>query len=161
MYLTQFSMTKSWILKADMDGHNIIVVAHETGYPMGIAVDFWSSLIFWARAGASLGVMTSNLHGKNVQVVAEDEIDFPYGIAVSESEIFWGSQGGKVKSSSKLGVNITVLYNGTAPVRHIVLANRLSSTRSRSNDCFEVCVGICVLTPASFRCLFPESFLGD
>ena len=161
MYLTQFSQTKSCILKADMDGQNIIVVAHGTGCPMGIAVDFWSSKIFWARAGASLGVMTSDLQGKDVQVVAKDGVDFPWGIAVSESEIFWGSQDGKIKSSSKLGVNVTVLYNGTAPVRHIVLANRLSSTRSRSNDCFEVCFGICVLTPASFRCLIPESFLGD
>ena len=140
-------------MKAGMDGSNSRTIVRGLSHPCGIAIDFSSSLLYWADFG-SMSIKSSNLDGSNVVTVVQLSSK-PYGIAVAPQRLYWGLLiDKKVQTSTMTGGDIRTIYTGNREVRRLTFTAPNMPT-NRTNPCTsQSCTtGVCVLTPTLFRCL--------
>ena len=142
-------------MKAWMDGTNPVPIVSGLSSPAGIALDYNSRKLFWTDFGTDK-IQSSDLDGRNVQTVAT--VSKPYGIAVSENRLYFGtfSSPSVLQSCGMTGRDMKILHRDPKKMRHIGVAPSHSTPATRRNHsagrtCPEK--GICVLTPYSFRCL--------
>lgn len=59
--------------------------------PVGLAIDYHSQRLFWAdrREGIYYRIESTNLQGKEREVVYEGTYGTPFGIAVDKNAIYW------------------------------------------------------------------------
>ena len=148
MYWTKGS---SLIVKADMDGANDAVIVRGS-VCNGIAIDYVTSRLYWGDV--SRGIKSSDAEGGDVRLMVPLS-KTPWGLTVSSRRIYWGyySSGNSVQSSTKEGQDLKTIFNGKEEIQHMTVVEG-SLPVTRRNDCDgQVCSGICVLTPTSFRCL--------
>ena len=155
MFFTQESKVRGRIVKADLDGLNIQeIFGDKLLSPLGIAVDFRTSKVVWADRGGVGKIQTCTPQGTELETVVQTTVlNRPWGIAVHEDKIYWGSlHGASITSVRSSGENVTSLYRGNARIYSLVLPTKHPG--ARKNHCSNVtCAGICVLTPTNARCI--------
>lgn len=154
MYYTRYvgSTGGSIILKAGMDGSEPTSLVRGSGDADGIDIDLQSKRIYWAEFYNNR-IGSSNLHGGDMFTVALNTSG-PYGIAIVGERVWWGHPwSGVVQSVSKSGSGIRTEFTAQYNTRQFVVPNWEPLT-TRQNHCDQqICLGICVLSPNSFRCL--------
>ena len=158
-YRTIYWTKPSRIMQAWADGTNEVEIV--SGFdPRGIAVDYKSSKLYWADWWDGV-VQSSGLDGSNVQTLVSE----PYvsAIAVDENRVYYGNWHWEVppvmRSCNKTGGDVKTLYTGDSTTKytlmsHLALMSPHAPETGRRNECEDqICDGICVLTPSSYRCL--------
>ena len=146
------------ITRAQMDGSDRVQIVTGLGTPIGLAIDYDGSRLFWAEFSGNK-VCSSNLDGSDIRTIVQLAAGVgPCGIALHGNQIYWGNYYGmSVQSSLKAGQNVKMLYKGTSYVQHLATATRNLSV-TRPNPCKgRYCSDICVLTVTSFRCTPPPT----
>ena len=149
-YGTQGTLSRAW-----MDGSNAAVLKTGLSMPLGIAIDFQDSCLYWAEY-ASNKLQSSDFHGQNVKTILElPDGSNPVGIGVLGRRIYWTEMGKKrLQSSTKSGKDIRLLHEGTDWLHRLAVVPRSDVPMSGNNDCENRnCSKVCVLTPTSYRCL--------
>ncbi|XP_066250267.1 protein cueball [Euwallacea similis] len=92
IYWTNRNMFHPTIERALLSGLNrTTLIESDLKQPTGIVVDYRLSRLYWAdlREGIYFRIESSNLDGKEREIVCEDTHTKPFGIAVDESFIYW------------------------------------------------------------------------
>ena len=151
MYCTR---RRGGILKAVMDGTNVVEIGSSVTDPGGMVIDFSLLRLYWTDC-ATEKLQSSDLDGQDLKVIAQfSNKTCPWGIALQDDQLIWGNHGSKsIQTSYKTGQNVRMLYNGTLSIQHLTLTTSAHS-QTRINHCDgQDCSGICVLNTNSFRCL--------
>lgn len=92
IYWTNSDLANPSIERAALDGKNREVLVKEDLFmPAGIAIDHLAQRLYWAdmREGIYYRIESTNLDGKERQIVYEGTHQKPFGIAVGKESIFW------------------------------------------------------------------------
>ena len=138
-----------------MDGSSPLTLVSGAGNADGLTIDFASRRLYWAEFTGKK-IQSSDMDGGDVRTVVQlPSTSGPVGIAVVNDRIYWGNAYDfKLQSSTKDGQDIQTLYTDTSHVRLITVVPELDQSVQRMNDCEgRSCSKLCVLTPASYRCL--------
>ena len=148
-------------MKASMDGTNAVEIVSRSlsglSDPMGVAIDHWSLKLYWADFDIAK-IQSSTLDGQDVQTIVDLPSGIPLlGLAMDEDLIYfsdWDMRSSTLMSCNKTGGDMRILCNSSAPIQQPTVVTAVPPPTTRSNDCAgQSCSGICVLMPASFRCL--------
>ncbi|KAH0815849.1 hypothetical protein GEV33_006942 [Tenebrio molitor] len=92
IYWTNSDINKPTIERAKLDGsgHEVLV---DSGLhrPAGISIDYKSHRLFWAdiKEGIYFSIESTNLEGKEREVVHEGTHSKPFGVAVDSDAVYW------------------------------------------------------------------------
>ena len=142
------------ISKGGLDGSNVtdLVAGVEA---CGIQIDFTARRLYWAEYGSYI-IQSSNLDGSDVITIHELP-ERPFGIALLGDRMYWGYWKGSTaiqSSSTEPGSDTRVEHTGNAFTR-LFTVPLWNPPRNRTNHCESIiCVGVCVLTPDAYRCLY-------
>ena len=142
------------IRRAQMDGSNAVEIVSGLREPIGIAIDYDASRLFWTEFIGNK-ICSSNLDGADVRtIVTLQTYVGPWGIAVHNNRVYWGNSNGRsLQSSTKLGQNVRTVLKESSYIKHLTTTSR-DLPITRQNPCEgQNCSNICVLTTTAFRCI--------
>ena len=157
MYWTSVNTREPWrengIFKAAMDGSGRRKLAEI--FAFGISIDVQSKRLYWAQQvrGTDVAkIQSSNLEGGEIVTIAELS-GFFFKITFYGQRLYMNSPfSTTIKSVTTAGTDLRVEYTGSVPIYELTVPT--STLGNRTNPCKgQNCAGLCLLTPASFRCL--------
>ena len=142
------------IMRAGMDGSDLVTVVVGIGKPRYITIDFATLRLFWVDTIADR-IESSNLQGGSRRTVVQLSSGYLMGIAVVHDRIYWGDYERRtLQSSTATGENIVTLHSETEYIYHLTVVPDSDLPPNRTNHCVgHNCEKVCVLTATSFRCL--------
>ena len=160
MYWTSWPDDK--IMRAQMDGTEVVEFLSGLDHPVGITIDFAESRLFWTEYGAH-NVCSSALDGSDIFVVADNETEtvdggsavrYPWGIALHDDYVYWGNyHGNGLHRCLKNGGEIETVLTDQGHIQQLT-SNERNFHITRPNDCeSKNCGHICVLTRSSCSCV--------
>ena len=155
------------IMRAQMDGTEVVQILSGRDHPVGLAIDFDESRLYWSEYGAHQ-ICSRALNGSKpwVEVLATSRpvgssfggwgVRYPWGIAVTDDYcVYWGNfHGNTLQRRENWGGNTTILLREQGHIQQLT-TTKWNFPTSRANDCMGQNCGhnICVLTTSSFRCV--------
>lgn len=112
IYWTNTNITKATIERAKLDGtEREVIVDSNLFMPVSIAIDQRTRKLYWAddKEGINFSIESSDLNGKNREVLHSGDQQMPNSLTVSKDKILWVDWGFKKvwalsKDNPKLGV---------------------------------------------------------
>ncbi|XP_044269142.1 protein cueball [Tribolium madens] len=92
IYWTNSDINKPTIERARLDGsHHEILVDAGLHRPAGISIDYKTQRLYWAdiKEGIYYSIESTNLEGKEREVVYEGTHSKPFGVAVDSDAVYW------------------------------------------------------------------------
>ena len=145
--------------RAGMDGANPVILTTGLSFSEGITIDFHKSRLYWTCGGFGQDnkIESSDMDGTDMKTVLElPEDSWPWGIILFEDRIFWTNYiTRKLENGAKTGQDIRLLHSANKGLHQLVVLPRPNISTNRKNHCEnQDCSNrVCVLTPASFKCV--------
>ena len=157
MYLS----SSSYIIRAEMDGSNVVRRFFRVDEPRGIFFNPEDSRLYLTSAGDKKIISCNVEGGDQRDVVRLHNKAHPQGVAVLNNRLYWTDHfDGKLESSRMDGSDRRILDQEAGQIMHVVPVQLAAQNQARPNHCdggggkADPCDddSICVLTAASFNC---------
>lgn len=112
------SESQGRLLRANLDGTNLVSLVEGLGDPTGLALDLNGGAIYWAD-NSLRNIARANLDGSNIEMLVSTELVSPLGIALDivGAKIYWTDAGsgtpddGRIQRSNLDGSSVETLLN--------------------------------------------------
>ncbi|KAG9475315.1 low-density lipoprotein receptor-related protein 5 [Eleutherodactylus coqui] len=152
MYWTEWG-GKPRIVRAYMDGTNIITLVDKLGRANDLTIDYTDQRLYWTDLDTNM-IQSSNMLGRDREIIADD-LPHPFGLTQYSDYIYWTDWNlHSIERADKAnGKNRTLIQGHLDFVMDILVFH--SSRQDGSNECMQNnghCSQLCLAVPNGYRC---------
>ncbi|XP_068117072.1 low-density lipoprotein receptor-related protein 5 [Hyperolius riggenbachi] len=152
MYWTEWG-GKPRIVRAYMDGTNIITLVDKLGRANDLTIDYADQRLYWTDLDTNM-IQSSDMLGEN-RVIIADDLPHPFGLTQYSDYIYWTdwNQHSIERADKVNGKNRTLIQGRLDFVMDILVFH--SSRQDGTNECMPSnghCTQLCLAVPNGYRC---------
>ncbi|XP_006642533.3 low-density lipoprotein receptor-related protein 5 [Lepisosteus oculatus] len=152
MYWTEWG-GKPRIVRAHMDGTNIVTLVDKLGRGNGLTIDYVDQRLYWTDLDTCM-IESSNMLGQEREIIADD-LSHPFGLTQYRDFIYWTdwTLQSIQRADKSNGQNRTEIQGHLEYVMDILVFH--SSRQDGWNECVQnngQCAHLCLAVPEGYKC---------